>query len=510
MSVELYKVQPNIEGGLYYYETGLAGGGDFEGWLSQQEHITLTENSYDINDDILRVSGTQTGYKYIKWKRGSGKPRYYHITTETPTEGYTTYNLRLDEWGTYISSVQFTNTRVTRTNRNVGNTMIYDPIAQTETTPEFVDLWTHVTEPTKNDIAILFTVNTETNTGVSLIPSSSSCETRTFAIRLLDVPTAFKTSKTLMIDAMRVISGIYAYNTIVGDREVLSQKASVISAAFVPFNAISFVADYSYTATNNPVFQTKVGADTYSIDAKPIRPDYITKSFELTIDPNYEYIVGTRYNGIKIPRFANKCTILYEFITKTDGLTVNVKCGNLTKDITNDFTLPLTVNGNLLSPMERLTRTIGTVASAAGTVASIAPTGTIAGAIPAALGGLASLTGASAASEGQAIITGGGDGYITFYRGTVDGVETFNYPYAYRKYKSVSNERTQYTQYGCQCNYFYDSATLNILLSTPAINDTTAGITPFIALESYITGAPTGALETIKNLLAKGIWIKQT
>ena len=467
-------VNPNTARGTYYYFT------------STQNYInalpapvqTLNENDYRYTGGEVRVAMQNiTNAKTITYARVSNAAGewFYHVTGVEYVSGYAVLSLMPDLWATYLADADISEIMATRCNRDIGGG-VYDDIELT-VSRSVTALGDNV--PSLSIVAVMAVA---TGTSSILVNNSATyLGLYEFQFSQLDPPEGV----SIFDYAVALIAGIYSAKATVGDL-----PAAVLKAYIVPNSVLGVRLGAAI-----PQFNSKSIYGSFSVTPEcEVAPLSFPVAFDLSIDPNYEYIVGTALDGMRVPRTVGQQRVIYTYTTKQDGITVTVRIGDEVRDITNQFAVGLTSNDGNYTTQERIAGALGII----GNLAS--------GAFQVAAGGSGVVTGALAigsslnniAKPGKPSFSAGGDGLNTFrlLAGTAGN------PYKVQSFKSARDEGARARIYGAKCATPLDSisdAFTPALIGTGSLTDT------FLACDCKVQGVPNDAQETIAQALSDGV-----
>lgn len=471
----LYKgVNPNTARGTYYYFT------------STQNYInalpapvqTLNENDYRYAGGEVRVAMQNiTNAKTITYARVSNAAGewFYHVTGVEYVSGYAVLSLMPDLWATYFADADISEIMATRCNRDIGGGT-YDDIELTVSRT--------VAALTDNAPALSIVAVMAVATGTSSILVNNSATylgLYEFQFSQLDPPEGV----SIFDYAVALIAGVYSAKATVGDL-----PAAVLKAYIVPHSALAIRVGAAL-----PQFNSKSIYGGFSVTPEcEVAPFSSPVAFDLSIDPNYEYIVGTALDGMRVPRTVRRQRIIYTYTTKQDGITVTVRIGDEVRDITNQFAVGLTSNDGNYTTQERIAGALGII----GNLAS--------GAFQVAAGGSGVVTGALAigsslnniAKPGKPSFSAGGDGLNTFrlLAGTAGN------PYKVQKFQSARDEGARARLYGAKCSTPLSSISD---VFTPALIGTGSMTDTFLACDCKVQGVPGDAQNEIAQALSDGV-----
>ena len=334
-----------------------------------------------------------------------------------------------------------------------------------------------------NDLAVVYVVAFAT--GVSSILVNNAGTSLGVFVQEMGEDDDLPEGKNLFDWWIELVSGIYSAQATIGDLD-----ANVLKAYIVPKSVLTIK-----TGTV-PVFKVKTpsfaGTLTPSYEAAPF---IFPVRFDIDIDPNKKYFVGTKHAGVELVRTTQQATVIYNYIVKQDGLQVIVQQGDRMLDITDAFAVGLTSNDGNFTATERVARTLQVV----GGIAS--------GAFQIMQGGAGYVTGAlttanalsNAVEQGNARYTQGGDGVSTFR--TVTG--TAESPYYMQTNESIDDEAANARLYGATFNQ--QVTNINDIFSAPLLGMGSLTDTYFAA-EIRIDGIPAGARDVISADIRGGIY----
>lgn len=476
--VYLYKNKlPNYAENTHYFFTAVD---DYVNSLGVA-FLQFDEDRYTINGNIAEVELPAVtdvdDVSYIAWNNGDAW-RFFFVRSAVYQSGYAIFTLDIDLWGTYIARASLSNIRVTRCNRNIG-VGIYDPIPAT-LNRDFVQLGDNLTV---NNLALVFVVAFAT--GVSSILINNSATSLGVFVQefegLKNKPEGINTLDW----GIELISGIFSAKATIGDLDAVVLKAYIIPK------------DVIHIKTNIvPTFTVKTpstnGTLTPSYEAAPA---IFPKKYEIDIDPNKKYFVGTQHAGLELVRTTNKTSVYYNFITKQDGIQVIIQQGDKMLDITDAFSVGLTSNDGNFTSTEKIARLIQITSGIASGAFQIMTGG--AGYVTGALTAANALS--SVIEQGNAKYIQGGDGVSTFRRlaGSAQS------PYYMQTNESINNEAANARLYGATFNEqvaSIDDIFGAALLGTGTLTDT------YFAAEVRVDGVPTDARDLIAAAIRGGIY----
>lgn len=445
-------------------------------------YIGFEEGRYTLNGNLAEVELPAVidvdEITYIAWNN-QGAWRFYYVRSSVYQSGYGIFNLEVDLWATYISRARLSNIRVTRCNRNVGNG-IYDPIPAT-LERNFTRLGGEINE---DDLAIIYVVAYATGTS-SILVNNSATALGIFANEFSGIGSARPDGVSKIDWAIELVSGIFSAQATIGDLD-----ANVLKAYIVPKEVLSI------KNVSVPIF--KVKTPTFNGTLTPsyeVAPFIYPVLFNIDIDPNKKYYVGTKHAGVEIVRTTQPTQIYYNYIVKQDGLQVIVQQGDKMLDITDAFQVGLTSNDGNFTATERVARSLQIMGGIASGVFQIMDGG--AGYVTGALATTNALT--KIVEQGNARYTQGGDGVST-YRALLGGIMS---PYYMQTNTSIDNEKANARLYGATFNQQVES--IDYIFSRNLLGNGTLTDT-YLSAEIRVDGVPTDARDVIASSIRSGVY----
>ena len=467
-------INPNTARGTYYYFTNVQ---NYINALSTPVQ-TMNENDYRYTGGEIRIAlQTVANAKKVTYARISNAAGewFYHVVSVNYISGYAVFSLMPDLWATYLADADISEIMATRCNRAIGGGT-YDDIELT------VSRSVTALSDEVPALSIVAVVAVATGTSSILVNNSATyLGLYEFEFAKLDPPEGV----SIFDYAVSIIAGIYSADATLGDL-----PAAVLKAYIVPRSVLGVRA-----GAKIPGFNSKsIYGDKSLTPEAEIAPFSSPVSFDLSIDPNYEYIVGTALDGMRVPRTVEQQTVFYTYTTKQDGITVTVRIGDDVRDITNQFAVGITSNDGNYTTQERIAGALGLI----GNIAS--------GAFQIAAGGSGVVTGALAigsslnniAKPGKPSYSAGGDGLNTFR--LLSG-STAN-PYKVQVFQSARDEGARARLYGAKCATPLESISDAF---TPALIGTGTLTETFLACDCKVQGVPNDAQETIAQALSDGV-----
>ena len=467
-------VNPNTARGTYYYFT------------STQNYInalpapvqTLGENDYRYTGGEIRVAMQNiTNAKTITYARVSNAAGewFYHVTGVEYVSGYAVLSLMPDLWATYFADADISEIMATRCNRDIGGG-VYDDIELT-VSRDITALANNV--PALSIVAVMAVA---TGTSSILVNNSATyLGLYEFQFSQLDPPEGV----SIFDYAVALIAGIYSAKATVGDL-----SAAVLKAYIVPHSALAVRVGASL-----PQFNSKSIYGSFSVTPEcEVAPFSFPVAFDLSIDPNYEYIVGTALDGMRVPRTVRRQRVIYTYTTKQDGITVTVRIGDEVKDISDQFSVGLTSNDGNYTMQERIAGALNIIGNISSGAFQIAAGGS--GVVTGALSIGSSLN--NIARAGKPSYSAGGDGLNTFrlLAGSAGN------PYKVQTFQSARDEGARARLYGAKCSTPLSSISD---VFTPALIGTGSTTDTFLACDCKVQGVPADAQNEIAQALSDGV-----
>lgn len=483
--LKLYKNKtPNARGGLHYIYN------DFNSFLTElgTPFMTVELNDYRITNNTVMITSSTidqdiNDITYAIDERGS-YVKCYHVNSSELYSGFAQLNIEVDNWATYFHKATFSKMRVTRTNRNVG-IGIYDPIQQTKGV-SYVELPSSYTRST---LAIVYVIAQAVGT-TSVFGDGTGTRLSIYYNKLSSLPPFNET----IYGAIDLIGGLNKL-VVSGTTE---HKINVLKAYIVPYEALKTAGEgegyYRFTS------QTQSGPVTFSADGE-LFPNNFEKQFFFTVDPDFNYYFGTKFDGLQLTRTTqHTMQLTMQFITTGDDIKVIAKQGDKMKDITSSFNIGITSNESQLTTGEKIAKGIQTIGQVASGVFQVANGG--AGVVTGALQIGGAVTGLFGGQNNPSY-TNGGDGYLTFFK--YEDHYGVNQPFYLTKYHSCDDENANANLYGASFNQQVpDFETIfNATMLGTGNNET------YVAMDLECDGICQNAREFIISEFSGGVHVKQ-
>ena len=466
---------PNYDENTHYFFTDIR---DYVNALGEPA-LSFEEDRYTLNGNIAEVKmpliSDVDNVTYIAWYN-VGTWRFFFVRSAVYQSGYVIFTLDVDLWATNIARATLSNIRVTRCNRNIG-VGVYDPIPSS-VGREFSRLGDDINV---NDLAIVYVVAFATGVSSILVNNAGT----SMGVFVQEMNTDVPEGTNAFDNWLGLVSGIYSAQATIGDLD-----ANVLKAYIVPKSVLAVK-----TGTV-PIFNVKTpsfsGTLTPTYEAAPF---IFPARFDIDIDPNKKYFVGTKHAGVELVRTTQPTSVIYNYIVKQDGLQVIVQQGDRMLDITDAFAVGLTSNDGNFTATERVARTLQVVGGIASGAFQIMQGG--AGYVTGALTAANALT--SVVEQGNARYAQGGDGVSTF-RALTGAAQS---PYYIQSNESINNEAANARLYGATFNQQVESIDAIFdasLLGTGTLTDT------YFAAEVRVDGVQTDARDVIAAAIRGGIY----
>lgn len=413
----------------------------------------------------------------------NGNTLFYHINSVIFQSDFYAFNVSEDIWANYFYKANIQSLHVTRSSLQIdGYRGIFDPIKATQDRDvEYIGNNRLPSSMTLDDLSIVYYVVYETGRS-SLFRNNAASATKGFFNSVRELCGNLDISLDTAISA---VAGIFKTITTTSNYE-----AGVIKAYIVPS---SIILPHTEDVTFNT--STNINYGVNDITAHVLINNIIDTEIEFPSFPNYKYFVGVEHNGMEIERYSGNHKVRFSFIQNNDSLQVILYDGANSYDLTSAFEVGISINDGNITPTEKISRTLRTVAGVGSGVVQY-KLGNYAGAI------------SSIADAGSSLIIGGkssyigaGDGLLTFRNITENASQS---PFCLVSYKSIEDENEHTIKYGAT----YD-AYLNVF-------------TPFFGLVSgyynygyliqgniLLSGIPEFPAEFIKGVFASGNYFKQ-
>lgn len=499
----LYKQEtPNTD--KFYYFTSTS---QYKTALSTNLVSSVTLDSYRINANTIKVKLSTTiteavadTLTYAIDERVDANNvvtyfRCYHVNSIMIQSGYVVLNCSIDLWASYFYKASISNINVNKCNRNVG-IGVYDTIRGTKSeTASFFDGNTIVPEK----VSIVFTLNY--NVKQNVLNSNSSTQLFAIDVKTLKALASDYPNVSALDIAISFVSGITGVAatgwgfTTYNDAQVLS--AWLIDNTYLLTNSSNYVSVHS---VNEYMDANGVDQNVYAVV-----PSILDKTKTISIDPNYNYYVGTRQNGLKIQRTtATSVDVKYRYIYGQSDLKVLVIQGDNMQDITEAFSVDLTINQGNVTGIKAVAKTMGifmnTFAGMYG-VATGKPTAAVLG-----ISNLAKSTFNEVADVSGGKYVNGGDGYLTFYQIISIGLTaTLHNPYCIVTYESNIDEAMNARHNGAYYNEVVASIASIFTKSLIGVDNNFTDT--YIMASLHVDNIPNEAADFIKLKFASGIYL---
>ena len=480
---------PNLDQGQHLLVNSLSHlMSTMSGYLQQ----TVSLDNYRINGGVAQVKPTSTMADYltmsyaIEYDTVGHFGRAYFIKSAQPRADWIDYELEIDHWGTFMHQASIRDLIIKRCNRDIGYGM-YDKIENTNV--KSTEYYEDVSLGT-GDYYVIFSANETLKVGV--VGQDTTSHRRLYGLHM-NTP-ALDDQDVNMMNLVNTVASTFQRDVSGWDPTIQVLKAWIIPTAVVTTDGRTYTMK----------FKTWSGTEDNS-SYVGIKQNRVSKFFNVTTDPDYIYYFGTSLRGLELANLTRLQTVEIEFLFSTGDVKVVASVGDKSMDITDAFSVDITVNEGQTSELGEIAQTLTTIGSGAAAAASIA------GALNPGVGVLSALTMlGSAASQVKSMTQTsggkyipGGDGFATWFEeaGNYSQLKT---PYRCSKYKSVQNEKAHARLKGAVFNLPYTSLTglkSASLLGTGTLTDT------YVEADCNVMNIQSDAAAVIKEKLNNGIYI---
>lgn len=517
-SISLYaNITPNRH--TFYYYTDVA---KYTTFLATYKVADISLDNARLVNNILSIDNAQIGgalqninlenVTYIREDRGNFI-RFYSVR-ELQYMGGTMYQfvLQPDTWANYIARANFDHIMLKRSTRiptgfwgkydeietvkaytNPLNTLL-SPIAK-------VNNFTPIANaPTLDDLDIAFSITYPVTKQATIVSGSYGVtNTRVLAIPCTTLKSTY--GANTLEKCVSIISEIYArvlFNgTIDEDLPAYVNNIYIIRHTWFDIGtSITLRLKSSYIYNSQPIVNAAW---------EVINPKTICYYYPLQINPNYDYYLGTKNNGLKLQRLtrgkqgtANGAAIVfYEFVAKRDSLQFFAVQGDSRLDITSQFELGIASTNGPLMTQDKIKNALGLMSGITNALVQWVGynfTGGIFGSAKSVF---------DAQKSPNSSYVGTGDALNSWYKTDASG---FEYALGYTTYESTKNEVGNAIQHGVIINAAY-TGTISSLFSDTPINDSIVSNTIVLQLDAEVKGVPMDASDIITQAFAKGIYI---
>lgn len=336
VTVTLFKgISPNY-GKHYKFFTSYAEYIDSLG--NYYKRYTLTDDRISDNQIIFsaaeNIDAAEVSYCYINRNDGNSNQAYYfyHVTSGSVRGGMAFLSLELDVWATYLQRVNFGEIYVERCNRAIFPHGQYDMPDFTINAPTYTTIGDFTA--TNKSLAIIYLCAFKS--AISLF-NNSLTNVALFGNALNEITTPGSIYEERSFENLTAyIGGVYGVHNTVSTFDYTTD-AAVLNAWIVPKEVIDG------NGAGGATLKSKCEFGELNFSPHLIcRPQIFTKNITIPADSLRLQSVGTRLESMILPRDTDSLTVQYQFVTKNDGISVFVCCGNQVMDITKSFQLTLT------------------------------------------------------------------------------------------------------------------------------------------------------------------------
>lgn len=451
VTVTLYKgISPN-HGKHYKYFTSYP---DYISSLGDYyKRYTLSDDRISDSQLIFsaaeNVDAAEVSYCYINRNDGSSNQKYYfyHVRNGSVRSGMAFLELELDIWATYLLQVKFGEIYVERCNRAIFLNGLYSMPDFTMNAPNYKPIGNFTA--TNENLAIVYLCAFKSQ--INLFDNSLS-DVALFGNALNEITTPGSiTEERSFENICGTIGGVYGVHQKIADFDYTTD-ACVLAAYIVPLAMLENIYDSSSAEwLSAPTLKSKSIYGESSVQPHILcKPGIKSKIIEVQPNPTQLQSVGTRLQYMTLPRSTTSLNVEYQFITKNDGIAVNICCGDKVLDITDSFRLTLTTADDGYNTGEKIANALNLI-----NVAASAKAGPMSFATTAA--GYV----AGRFSDASRRITSG-DAATTFYN---NSVTSYKSPYILTSYTSSSNMEYINRNFGAEFNSMYTQPLANIFNS---------------------------------------------
>lgn len=321
------------------------------------KRYTLTDDRISDNQIIFsaaeNVDAAEVSYCYINRNDGNSNQAYYfyHVTSGSVRGGMAFLQLELDVWATYLKRVNFGEIYVERCNRAIFPHGRYDMPDFTINAPTYATIGDF--NATNASLAIIYLCAFKS--AISLF-NNSLTNVALFGNALNEITTPGSMYEERSFENLTAfIGGVYGVHHTVNTFEYTTD-AAVLGAWIVPKEAIDG------KGAGGAILKSKCQFGELNLAPHLIcRPQIYTKNITIPADPLRLQSVGTRLESMILPRDTDNLTVQYQFVTKKDGISVFVCCGNKVLDITKSFQLTLTTANDGYNTGEKIANAVDLV-----------------------------------------------------------------------------------------------------------------------------------------------------
>lgn len=495
--------------------------------------IWVDMDNYRVDDGVISVAhlSEQTAGKVayaieVDTDKKNGEFSYwrcYHVNACRFVSGYAMFSCSVDLWGTYFSQATLSNLRVLRSNMNLGNGT-YDKIDYTHTYTTLTDEYYAPVSGMSlynlddeghpymldQNAYLIFTANcVVSDTSVSDETSSISAYyifgNSLKAIRE-SYPTALQTAYSSVELASRMISGVVGLPT--GSTSWKMRKCEITHVYIVPASWAELESGSMNFSYKTPMNQNLTSMTFYY--CKPLWFKKAVQTGALLNDPNYKWTLGTIDDGLEVARTTDYGYAYYDVTLNYDGLSVLVKQGTQSVDISKHFELSLVGKSQeadgqtkIVNILSQLLNVVGGAFKAAG---SKDPLGSAVNLVTSSVA--SSLQKAVAKAEPSGSVSSA-DGYITYDYGEPDKV---NYPFMWCFYKSARDEHQRARLYGAAFDVTFKewSDIMSYKRQIFFLPSVSAPKIAYVMCDCMVTGVNDEAAKFIESKLRSGVYLYTT
>lgn len=506
-----------------------------ENWFSlimaTTDYKYISLDNYRVADGVISVAGLSeiTAGKAafaleVDTHKTNGNFDYwrcYHINNCRLVSGYAMFGITLDLWGSYFGQASITNLRVLRSNMNVGNGT-FDKISYTHTTTTLTDEYRkpvdgmELYELDEDGNAYILDENAYLVFTANCVVSDTSVIDETSVVSAYYIfgntlkairesyPSAVASAHSCVELASRMISGVCGLPT--GSSNWEMKKCEISKVYILPASWVETETDGMNFAYKTPFNQTLANIPFYFV--KPYWNKIPVNIPALSLDPNYTWLLGTIDDGLELARSTQNDVAYYDVTLSFDGLSVLVKQGEQSQDISKRFEVSLVgksqeadASTKVVGVLSQMLNAVGGAFKAAG---SKDPLGSTMNLVTSSIAGTLEKAVAKSSPSGS---VSSADGYITYDYAASDKI---GYPFYWTFFKSAYDEQQRARLTGASFNaVFSDWATALAYKSTIFYGEN-KNLFPFIQADCMVTGVNDEAAMYIETKLRSGVYVLAT
>ena len=263
-------------------------------------------------------------------------------------------NVERDEWATGFSGLTFENVHITRCNRNIGDGL-YDLPPATKNPLKVVDFFGFAAYSAISNYYLVMKLRHVVEVGY--FGNQDLTTDMLVAIKLSDFDALFTSAAsqnfTILDLAARFCGGVYGVSTLV---EFANLKANVLEAWIIPafFLNVPLITPPLTISVKSKV--PYVGGGDVTASCVPVSAGRKYAVFNLRdLDITHKWFCGGLSDGLQfqMPTDTNAVMTCY-FDTSTDNIKITLCLGDVQKDVSNEFTIPIIGSGEVADGLQKL------------------------------------------------------------------------------------------------------------------------------------------------------------